>query len=95
MVLQHAENLKIAERKTWVRSLLDTLWKKKKILVNSIFSFSHHVCLHRKISVLILFPTENAFNWDEAKDLFLGEGLEMLRKHWPRDRINNTDEDSF
>ena len=30
-------------QRSWVKSLLKALWEKEKMLVTSIFSFSHHV----------------------------------------------------
>ena len=64
------------------RSLLKTLWEKEKMLVTSIFSFSHHVFNpikdknhHFKYFNVVVC---NAFNLVRSKNLSFGKGLKGL-----------------
>ena len=61
------------------RGLWKTLWEKKKMLVTSIFSFSHSVfySIKKKIVILAMFKmsSANAFNLVMSKLLSFGKGL--------------------
>ena len=59
-----------------VRSLLKTLWEKEKMLVTSIFSFSHNVFYPSKKEFLFLtfnLLSANAFKLDQSQNLLLGK----------------------
>ena len=61
------------------KALLKTLWEKKKMLVTSIFFFSHNVFYPMNItlmfSVTFNLSSANAFNLGEPKILSSGKGL--------------------
>ena len=58
-----------------IGSLLKTLWKKVKMLVTSISSFSHNVFYpiqnNFHFSVTLILLSANAFNLDQSKILLL------------------------
>ena len=66
----------------WERSLQKTLWEKEKMLVTSIFTFSHcFSTLHKsnfKISVTFILSSANAFDLDKPKVLSFGNELTRL-----------------
>ena len=63
------------------KSLLKTLWEKEKMLVSSIFSFSHNVFLAVQkeflfLSYIYILSSANLFNLDKSKILSFGEDLQ-------------------
>ena len=60
-----------------------TLWEKEKMLVTSIFSFSHNVFYpyRNKLQILVTFMVKsaNAFNLDKANFLGFGKGLRLVQ----------------
>ena len=59
------------------RSLLKTLWEKKKMLVTSIFSFFHNFSVLLKpnfsCSFTFMLSSANALNFDQSKILSFGK----------------------
>ena len=63
---------------SWETSLLKTLWKKKKMLVTSIFSFSNNVFYSindRNIIVVVYFVVCKCFQFVSSKISLFGNGL--------------------
>ena len=60
-----------------------TLWEKDKMLVISVFSFSHNVFNPSKkeflFSVTFILSSANDFNLDQSKNLSLGKELTETR----------------
>ena len=69
---------------TLTKKALKTLWEKEKMLVTSIFSFSHNVLYSilckTNFNFLITFilSSANVFNLDQLKNLSLGKELNNL-----------------
>ena len=90
MVKQYAPDLSIRGHKkfnktktpfwcVWERSLFKTLWEKEKLLVTSIFSFSHNVFYSIKDRndrlCSFILSSANAFNSDKDQIMLSGNGL--------------------
>ena len=59
------------------------LWEKEKMLVTSIFSFSHNVFYQRKFAARTKLSSANAFNWDKAKNVSFSKGFnKRMRYPW-------------
>ena len=62
-----------------MRSLLKRLWEKEKMLVNSIFTFSHNVFYFSRknfnFSVTFIFSSANAFSLYQSYNLLFGKEL--------------------
>ena len=65
----------------WKEVFLKTLWEKEKMLVTSIFSFSHNVFYPSKtnfnFSATFNLSSANAFNLDQSKNLSFGKELTL------------------